>query len=456
MSYTYQIEKLRRYFYENNTQTYEFRKRQLLLLKKVIKENEEHLVKALHKDFKKPEAEVYLTELAMLYLEIDFHVKNLKRWMRPQRVSSSFLNFPSTDYLIAKPYGVALIISPWNYPLLLAIHPLISSIAAGNCTFMKLSEIATHTSLTIKQIIESSFTNDYIVCEIADAEQTTELLKQRFDKIFFTGSTKVGAYISEAASKHLTPVTLELGGKSPCVIDESANLTLAAKRIAFGKFVNAGQTCIAPDFVWIHKSVKNMFLKELKHAIESLYCSGKQQKTASIINSKNYNRLSTYLIPEQIFFGGYCIEEDLYISPTILDNVSVSDSIMQEEIFGPILPILTYDDENEIIAFNHLQGKPLAFYWFTSRIKQVKETLNTLQYGGACINDVLSHIVNHKLPFGGFGKSGMGNYHGKYGFNAFTHLSTLVDRKTYVDIAFKYPPYDKKIKLIKKFIHRFL
>lgn len=246
MSYTYQIEKLRRYFYENNTQTYEFRKKQLLLLKKVIKENEEHLVKALHNDFKKPEAEVYLTELAMLYLEIDFHVKNLKRWMRPQRVSSSFLNFPSTDYLIAKPYGVALIISPWNYPLLLAIHPLISSIAAGNCTFLKLSEIATHTSLTIKQIIETCFTNDYIVCEIADAEQTTELLKQKFDKIFFTGSTKVGAYISEAASKHLTPVTLELGGKSPCVIDESANLTLAAKRIAFGKFVNAGQTCIAP------------------------------------------------------------------------------------------------------------------------------------------------------------------------------------------------------------------
>lgn len=451
------VSQQRKFFYEGNTLSIAFRKKALLKLKKLLEIHQNELIKAIFDDFKKSEFETLMTEFAMLKFEINSHISNLKKWNKPERVRSSFLNFPSSDYILKQPYGVVLIISPWNYPLLLAIHPIISAIAAGNCVILKPSENTENTSEVLKKIINETFESNFIHVITGDVAVTTELLENRFDKIFFTGSTQVGKIIQEKAAKTLTPTVLELGGKSPCVVTSSANLEIAAKRIVFGKFVNAGQTCIAPDFIWIHKSIKNQFLEILKRTIVEFYGNDIQKNTdyPRIINTKQFDRLSSYLNDGILCFGGKIDRETCFIEPTILDNIKFDDEIMQHEIFGPILPILTFENLKELIDYNHENEKPLAMYLFSTDKKECKYFMNHTQFGGGCINDVLSHIVNSKVPFGGFGFSGLGNYHGKFGFNAFIHQKALVKRYNWLDIDFKYPPYAKKVNWFKKILSHF-
>ncbi len=444
----------RTFFNANHTLVLENRKQLLTALKTNIEKKEAKILSALQQDFKKSPFEGFVTEISILYLEIDNHLKNLNRWSRPKRVRSSLLNFPSSEYIYKQPYGSVLIIAPWNYPFLLAIRPLIAAIAAGNTVVLKPSELTPYTALILEELIRETFQSEWVTTVLGDADVTTKLLENKFDKIFFTGSTQVGKIIYQSAAKHLTPVVLELGGKSPCVITESANLELAAKRIVFGKFVNAGQTCIAPDFIWIAKKSKPKFIALLQQYILDFYGSDIQNNTdyPRIINAKNFNRLIGYLQPQQIICGGVHDEKELYIAPTILDNVHWQDPVMQEEIFGPVLPIVTYDDLEEVILYNQQNAKPLAFYMFSGEIKKAKKFMDKLQFGGGCINDVLSHIINLRVPFGGFGESGMGNYNGKFSFDVFSHSKTIVHRKNWLDLKMKYPPYQNKLTFIKKIL----
>lgn len=450
--------KQRCFFYNGNTLSISYRKEALLKLKKSLEKHQDELIQAVYNDFKKSEFEVLLTEFAMLQLEIKNHLKNLYRWTKPQKVRASILNFPSSDFIYKQPYGVVLIISPWNYPLLLALQPMISAIAAGNCVILKPSEISVHTSKVLQKMISETFPQEYISVIKGDVQKTTEILENKFDKIFFTGSTSVGKIIQQKAAETLTPTVLELGGKSPCVITKSANLEIAAKRITFGKFVNAGQTCIAPDFIWIDEMIKDKFMAILKQTLIDFYGNEMQSNPdfPRIINQKQFLRLEKYLSDGKIYFGGKTDAVDNYIQPTILDDISFDDAIMQDEIFGPILPILTFKNLAEVIEHNHQNEKPLAMYFFTTKKSEIKNFMTQTQFGGGCVNDVLSHIINDKVPFGGFGASGLGNYHGKFGFDAFVHFKTIVHRKNWFDFKIKYAPYAKKSQIIKKFLFRFL
>ena len=448
----------RKFFYSGKTTSIDFRKNNLLKLKNALEKYQDELIQAVYNDFKKSEFEVLLTEFAMLLLEIRKHLKNLNRWAKPQKVRASILNFPSTDYIYKQPYGVVLIISPWNYPLLLAIQPMASAIAAGNCIILKPSEISSNTSTVIAKMLSETFPQEYISVIQGDAKKTTEILVNKFDKIFFTGSTSVGKIIQQKAAETLTPTVLELGGKSPCVITKTANLEIAAKRITFGKFVNAGQTCIAPDFIWIDETIKDKFLAVLKQTIIDFYGNEIQSNPdfPRVINQKQFLRLEKYLSDGEIYFGGNTDASDNYIEPTILDKISFDDAIMQDEIFGPILPVLTFKNLAEVIEHNHQNEKPLAMYLFSTNQSEIKNFMTQTQFGGGCINDVLSHIINDKVPFGGFGSSGLGNYHGKFGFDAFVHFKSVVHRKNWLDFKIKYAPYAKKSQIIKKLLFRFL
>lgn len=450
--------KQRVFFYSGKTVSISYRKEALLKLKKSLKKYQDELILAVYNDFKKSEFEVLLTEFAMLQLEIRNHLKNLKRWSKPQKVGASILNFPSSDYIYKQPYGVVLIISPWNYPLLLALQPMISAIAAGNCVVLKPSEISDHTSEILAKMISEIFPQDYVSVIQGDARKTTEILENKFDKIFFTGSTSIGKIIQKKAAETLTPTVLELGGKSPCVITKSANLEIAAKRITFGKFVNAGQTCIAPDFIWIDEEIRDKFIHILKNTIVDFYGNDIQNNPdfPRIINQKQFLRLEKYLNCGELYFGGRTDVSENYIEPTILNEITFDDAVMQEEIFGPILPILTFKNLSEVIEFNHQNEKPLAMYLFSTNESEIKNFMTLTQFGGGCVNDVLSHIINDKVPFGGFGSSGLGNYHGRFGFEAFVHFKTVVHRKNWVDFKIKYAPYAKKSQIIKKFLSRFL
>lgn len=451
------VTKQRTFFYQNVPFSLEFRKKALIKLKNALENNQEAFIKAIYDDFQKSEFETILTEFAMLKLEIKNYLKNLNKWSKSQAVSSSILNFPSEDHILKQPFGVVLIISPWNYPLLLAIQPIISAIAAGNCVILKPSEISANTSAVLRNMLNSIFDAEFVTVVEGDVEVTTRLLEQKFDKIFFTGSTQVGKIIQRKAADNLTPTVLELGGKSPCVISSSANLDIAAKRIVFGKFVNAGQTCIAPDFIWIHESIKDKFIEILKNTIFSFYGNDIENNKdyPRIINKKQFERLKSYLTKGRIIFGGSYNKDTCYLSPTILDEIQFSDAVMKEEIFGPILPVLTFNNLEEVVLHNHQNEKPLAMYLFSTNKKEIDTFMTRTQFGGGCVNDVLSHIVNDKVPFGGFGSSGTGNYHGKFGFDAFTHQKTLVRRKNWLDIPLKYPPYDKKGTWISKIISKF-
>jgi aldehyde dehydrogenase (NAD+) len=448
------VEAQRSYFYEGNTLSYKSRLNKLKALKHEIELQEQNILKALQDDFKKSFYEGYMTEIAMVYLDLKAHISSLKTWMKPKKVWPSLLNFPSVEYVQKQPYGSVLIISPWNYPFLLCIQPLISAIAAGNVVLLKPSELTPKTSQVIENILKNVFPENWVKVVQGGVDETTEILKCRFDFIFFTGSPKVGKIIHQAAAQHLTPTVLELGGKSPCIITPSANLEVAVNRIVFGKFVNAGQTCVAPDFIWIHESVKNSFLELLVARIVTCYGLDieKSPDFPRIINTRNFDRLVGLINQDKVYFGGKTNANDLFIEPTILNNISFNDTVMQEEIFGPILPILTYSSINEIITHNHNNEKPLAFYIFSSDKKEIDEVLSKIQFGGGCTNDVLSHLINKNLPLGGFGNSGMGGYHGKFGFDAFTHQRAYVNRGTWLDLPVKYAPYLSKMDILKAII----
>ncbi|MCD5323103.1 MULTISPECIES: aldehyde dehydrogenase [Pontibacillus] len=444
----------RTFYYTESTKPFSFRKEQLTNLRNMIAENEEAIIGALYKDLHKSEFESYTTEIGFLYSEITSTIKNLKDWMKPQKVKTPLTHAGSKSYLYKEPYGVTLIIAPWNYPFQLALAPVIGALAGGNTVILKPSELTPETSILLKKMVSKWFDASIFTVVEGDAEVSQELLEQRFDLIFFTGSVPVGKIVMEKASQHLTPVLLELGGKSPTIVDEDANLDLAAKRIAWGKYTNAGQTCIAPDYLYVHRSVKPELMSKLKAAIKDLYGEDPlyNEEYSHIVNRRHYERLCNYLHDGELLTGGEHDADLNAIEPTILDHISWDDSIMQEEIFGPILPVLTFDQLDEVIDEVRNHEKPLALYYFSKNEQKQEEILEKLSFGGGCINDTLFHVANPHLPFGGVGQSGVGTYHGKASFDAFTHSKGIVKQTTKFDLSIRYPGRKHGLKLIKKLL----
>ena len=442
----------KQYFSEQHTKDVQFRIDQLRKLKRSILQHEQEIAKALHDDLKKSYEEAYLTEISIVLSEIDYHLKNIKSWAKPQSVSTPMHLLPSSSKLIYEPLGLALIVSPWNYPFQLVINPLIGAISAGCCAMVKPSPYTPAVASVLDKIIKQTFDENYISIVQGDREVNTNLFNQKVDVIFFTGSPALGKVVMTAAAKDLTPVILELGGKSPCIVDKDANLSVSAKRIIWGKSINAGQTCIAPDYVFVHESVKENFILEMKKAISELYGNDVQKNAyfPRIVNHSAYDRLVKYLENANIRIGGKHNLEDKFIEPTVIDNVKLDDQIMQDEIFGPILPLLSFTNIEETFEYINKNEKPLAFYYFGTNEK-AKQVLANTSSGGACINDTLMHIANHNLPFGGVGNSGLGKYHGKESFLAYSNRRAVISTPTWIDIPFKYPPF-RYFKVIKKIL----
>ncbi|MBS5822239.1 MAG: aldehyde dehydrogenase [Clostridium argentinense] len=442
----------REYFYTKETLSIDFRLKQLILLKNIIKKNEDKILEALNKDLNKANFEGYATELGIVLEEINYTVKNLKKWSRPKRAKSQISHFPASCFSYPEPYGVTLVISPWNYPFQLSVAPMIGAIAGGNTVILKPSNKSVHVSKVLTKLIEDNFDEKYIAVVNGGREENTELLNQKFDYIFFTGSVPVGRVVMEAAAKHLTPTTLELGGKSPCIVDNDVDIKTTAKRIVWGKFLNAGQTCVAPDYVYVHKDVKASLIDSMIYYIKEFY--GKNPKESKdyprIIDSKQFDRLIGYLKDGSIEFGGDFDKEQLYIAPTILNNIAFNSSIMQEEIFGPIMPILEFESLDDAIDVVNSRPKPLALYFFSKSESSIKKILNYTSSGGVCINETIMHVASLYLPFGGVGESGMGKYHGRASFDTFTHYKSVVKKGFSIDVPLRYPPYNDKIKYIKK------
>jgi aldehyde dehydrogenase (NAD+) len=437
--------------YKNDIQ---YRKQKLLELLVCIQNHETEIVNALYSDFKKSEFETFVTEIHFVLAELKLIIKNIHKWAKPKLVLPSFLNFPSTDYIYKEPFGKVLIISPWNYPFQLALCPMIAAIAAGNEVILKPSEIAKHTSKIIHKIISETFDKNHVAVIEGGIAETQQLLQERWDYIFFTGSVSVGKIIAKAAAENLTPVTLELGGKNPCIIDETANLKLTAKRIVWGKFLNAGQTCIAPDYLLVHQSVKSKFIDCLKEEIVLAYSENieKSEDYPRIINQKNWARLIELIQNEEILFGGKSNSLDNFIEPTLIDEPRLDSKIMADEIFGPILPILSYENETDLEKIISKYEKPLAFYIFSENKSFIKKQITKFSFGGGCINDTLIHFTNHRLPFGGVGNSGIGSYHGKLSFDTFSHHKSIVKKATWLDIPMRYAPYKGKLKNLKQIV----
>lgn len=450
------IEKLvtaqRNYFWSEATKPIDFRIQQLKKLKNVLKAHEEDMIAGIALDFKKSEFDTYTNELALLYHDLDEAVKKLKRWSRVKRVGTNRINFPARSYIIPGPLGVALVIGAWNYPYQLSLAPIIPAIAAGCTVILKPSELPSNTSRIMANMIALNFDPHYIAVVEGGIAETTALLEQRFDKIFFTGSTSVGRIVNQAAAKHLTPVTLELGGKSPAFITESCNMKMSVKRLVWAKFLNSGQTCIAPDYILVHQSVKQAFLDALVLEIGKIEFSLEAGTLVQIINDKNWQRLHKLIDPAKVYAGGRVDRERRYVEPTIMTDVGFDDPVMQEEIFGPILPVLVYDDLTEVIQKVKRLPSPLSCYVFTDDVKIKKRILQEISFGGGAVNDAVMHITNPKLPFGGVGNSGMGAYHGEAGFKAFTHYKSVLDKPTWIEFGLKYYPRTaSKLKIIKKF-----
>lgn len=445
------ISSQREFFKSQKTKDLDYRLSLLRALKVEILANEQAVIGALNKDFKKSEFEGYLSEFGIVISELNFAIKNLKRWAKPKRIKSSLLTFPSKDYLYPEPFGTALIIAPWNYPFLLAMEPLIMAIAAGNTVVIKPSELTENTSKLITRIIKNVFPETIATSIQGGVEISTELLAQKWDYIFFTGSTHVGKIVAQAAAKHLTPVVLELGGKSPCIIDDSVNLKLVARRLVWGKLLNGGQTCIAPDYVIAKSNIKEDLIAVLKTEINKQYGENPENSLdfPRIVNKNNTKRLETLLQDSNIVFGGKINVNECYISPTLVDQPSLNSQLMQEEIFGPILPILTYNTEEDIEHIIWNLEKPLSLYVFSNKTSFIKSTIEKYSFGGGVINDLLIHFGNHRLPFGGVGASGMGKYHGKHGFNTFSNTKPIVKRGNWFDPSFRYAPYKGKMSLLK-------
>ena len=425
------------------------------LLKKLlitIQNHESAIIEALQKDFKKPPFETYITEINYVISDLKHTISNVENWSKPKRVWPSILNFPSSDYIYTEPYGRVLIISPWNYPFQLAMCPLIAAIAAGNTIVLKPSELTFNTSQLITKIVEEVFHVKEVVVVHGGAEFTQSLLEKRWDYIFFTGSVFVGKIVAQAAAKNLTPYTLELGGKNPCIVDEGADLEIAAKRIVWGKFINAGQTCIAPDFILVQGKEKYNFVELLKKEIIRVYGENPEESKdfSRIINSKNWHRLKEMIDYTKVLYGGTTNENEKYISPTLLDEPSLNSVVMKDEIFGPILPIISYHDEKDLENIISKYEKPLALYVFTNDKKYAEKMITKFSFGGGCVNDCMVHFSNHRLPFGGVGHSGIGAYHGKLGFDSFSHHKAIVKKPNWGDNPIRYAPYKNKLNFIKK------
>lgn len=445
------VKKQRKFFETGKTKSYGFRIRALGRLKKAIIRNEELLYNALKADLNKSNAETYLCEIGIVLDEISYHEKRLHRWMRKQYIKPSLGQFPGTCFRLPEPYGVTLIMAPWNYPINLCMEPLIGAISGGNTVILKPSDYAPETSKVITKIISEAFVPYYITVVEGGREENKSLLTEEFDYIFFTGSSKVGKVVMKAASKNLTPVTLELGGKSPVIVDKTANIKLAARRIAFGKVTNAGQTCVAPDYLLIHRDVKERFIREYKKALEKFFVDKDYSDMVTIISEKHYKRLKGLIAEEDIILGGGYDDKRRFIEPTLIDNVSLDSPVMKEEIFGPILPIITYDKLVESIHIIRALDKPLALYVFSESRRTIDRIYHNCSFGGGCINDTLLHLTNPRLPFGGVGASGMGSYHGKKSFETFTHYRSIFRQSTRLDLPIRYMPYtDSKLKLLKR------
>lgn len=438
------------YFLSKKTFSIEFRISVLKKLRKLFFKYQKNYVEAFKLDFNKCEFDVLSTEFNLVVQEIDFMIKHIKSLSKTKKVKTSIINFPSKGLIYKEPYGLVLIIAPWNYPLLLTMQPVIGAIAAGNCVIIKPSEYSENVSKVIFEMIEELNMPELLKVILGGREISEYLLNQRFDYIFFTGGEKVGKIVLEKASKYLTPVTLELGGKSPCIVDFDADLDITCRRIVWGKYVNAGQTCVAPDYVCIHNSIKEKFIEKIIKTIKEFYY--KDDKVINefpyIINYPHLNRLLNLIDRSKIIFGGK--NENLLLEPTIIDNVNFNDKIMQEEIFGPLMPIITFNNIDELIRIIQLREKPLALYYFSSNLNKAKKVMRMFSFGGGCINDTIMHLTNENLPFGGIGNSGMGSYHGKKSFETFTHEKSVLV-KSNLEVKLKYPPYsNKKLKLLKK------
>lgn len=439
------------FFLTGKTKSLRFRKEQLIKLKDLIESHEQEIFNSLHKDFRKPEFESYLSENGFVIEEINMFLKKLGKWTKKKRLPSNLVNFPSSSFEVYEPYGITLIIAPWNYPFQLAMNPLLGAMAAGNCAVLKPSELAPATSKIIAEIINQNFDKSYIHVIEGDAIITQALLKERFDYIFFTGGERVGKIIAEAAAKNLTPVTLELGGKSPTVVDGSMNMKFAAKRIAWGKLLNCGQTCVAPDFIYVQKDYKDELLLQLKKEIIGFYGEdpSKSEDMPRIINNSHFDRVKSLIDPAKIYYGGEVNREDLYIAPTILTDITWDDPVMQEEIFGPILPVMTYNHIEEVIAQLVKRNKPLSFYIFSNNKKLQDILIDNLSFGCGAINDTMVHYGNPHIAFGGVGNSGYGSYHGKNSFNTFSHRKGILKKNSWIDITLRYAPYKNKMKLLR-------
>lgn len=447
------LQQLLAYLNSGKTKDYSFRKEQLKNLKSSILKHEQDIYDALYSDLKKSPEESWVTETGLVISELNAAIKNLRLWMQPENVETNLVNFPSNSRVLKEPLGVVLIIGPWNYPFQLLINPLIGAIAAGNCVVLKPSEFAPATAAVMKKIIEDVFSSDYILYVQGDgATVVTDMMNNfAFDHVFYTGSTVVGKIIYKMAADKLVPVTLELGGKSPAVIENDANIKVAARRIGVAKFSNAGQMCVAPDYVLIHDSVKEKFISSMKDVIKDFFTDKPEQcyNYGKIINQKQFDRISGYLSSSKIIFGGRTDKQQLFIEPTLLDNVSVNDPVMKDEIFGPVLPILSFKTREEAIQIIAQHPNPLAFYLFTSSKEKENDWLNSVAFGGGCVNNASWHLTNHHLPFGGRGLSGTGNYHGKYSFDTFSHRKAVMKTPTWFDPSIKYPPSKGKLKLFK-------
>jgi len=450
------LENLRNYYNSNSTKGYEFRKKQLQLLKEAINKYEKEIEQALFADLKKNAEETYATETGLVLAEINVALKHLHNWMKPKSAGTNLVNLPSSSKIYRDPLGVVLIIAPWNYPFQLLSIPFVGAIAGGNCAVLKPSEFSPSTTNLIQKIITEIFPPEYVKVVTGDgAEVVPAMMNEfRFDHIFYTGSITVGKIIYKAAAEKLIPVTLELGGKSPAIVHSDANITMAAKRITFGKFLNTGQTCIAPDYVLVHKDVKENFITQLQKCIIDFYSNdaSSNYNYGKIINEKRFDKLVSYFEQGRIIAGGEHNKEKLFIAPTVLDNVPLDAPLMTEEIFGPILPIITYNTIEEAIKIVQRNPGPLAFYLFTNDKKVEKKWINEIPFGGGCINNTDWHFTNHHLPFGGVGNSGLGAYHGKYTFDTFTRLKPVMKTPNWFDPSFKYPPLKGKLKLFKWFI----
>lgn len=439
------------FFKDFKTQDVKIRIQHLKKLKRVLEEREESLYEALYQDLKKPVFESFTSEFLMVQKELDLHIKNIKEWAAPKRVSGSLINFPSQDYILSEPYGTVLLISPWNYPFQLAMIPFIGAIAAGNTAVIKPSESAPHTAQIIEEIISEVFPPEWAIVIQGDMKVGAALLKTQWDYIFYTGSTAVGKIVAKAAAEFLTPTTLELGGKSPCIVDGTAPIQKTARRIVWGKFLNCGQTCIAPDYVLVQKEYKKALVAAMIQEIEKAF--GKNAKNSKdygrIIHQKHFEKLEKDLDKQKLLFGGEKDKDELYFGPTLVEEPAIDSSLLVDEIFGPILPVLSYTTESDIDSILTKLKNPLAFYLFSTNRRFINTMIQRYSFGGGVINDAIIHFTNDKLPFGGIGNSGMGAYHGKHSFEVFTHAKPVVKRSFWFDLPQRYAPYPKSLKALK-------